>query len=200
MQAQGRNICFYSNSEKDKWSRAFIEELGKTPWAREFQFICVDPSPNRPSLPKWLKQVPTLVINGDDNPVKTDTEVMNWLYERKLKEMPKKQSTNASAAVISGEPASYISGEMGGYGDAGYSFIDSDTSTAGNGGATMPGTFTFLNGMSSPGDRQGQDMSMGGGMQKQSAGRSKKEMLMDEQLDLYKQQRDMGMPQGPRRM
>ena len=199
MQGQKKNICFYSNSEKDKWSKAFIEELGRTPWVHEFQFICVDPSPNRPALPRWLKQVPTLVINGDETPVKTDTEVMNWLYERKLKEMPKKQTTNSQTAVLSGEPASYISGEMGGYGDAGYSFIDSDTSTGGNGGASMPGTFTFLNGQASPGDRQGQ-MPMGGGMQQQSAGRSKKEMLMDEQLDLYKQQRDMGMPQVHRRM
>lgn len=110
-----------------------------------------------------------------------------------------KQTANSQVAVISGEPASYISGEMGGYGDAGYSFIDSDTSTAGNGGSTMPGTFTFLHGQASPGDRQGQ-MPMGGVMPQQSAGRSKKEMLMDEQLDLYKQQRDMGMPQVHRRM
>jgi hypothetical protein len=198
MQGQKQNICFYSNSEKDKWSRAFLEELKKTPWVHEFQFVCVDPGPNRPALPRWLKQVPTLVINGDETPVKTDTEVMNWLYERKLREMPKKQTTNASAAVISGEPASYISGEMAGYGDAGYSFIDSDTSTAGNGGNTLPGQFTFLNGQASPGDRQGQ--MMGGGMTQQSAGRSKKEMLMDEQLDLYKQQREMGMPQVHRRM
>ena len=85
-----KHICFYSNS--DKWSKAFIEELAGTPWVREFEFICVDPGStgSRPPLPKWLKQVPTLVINGDEEPVKTDTEVMNWLYERKMKEMPKK--------------------------------------------------------------------------------------------------------------
>jgi hypothetical protein len=201
MQGQKQNICFYSNSEKDKWSRAFLEELKKTSWVNEFQFVCVDPAPNRPALPRWLKQVPTLVINGDETPVKTDTEVMNWLYERKLREMPKKQTTiNTSAAVISGEPASYIMGEMGGYGDAGYSFIDSDTSTGGNGGNTLPGQFTFLNGQASPGDRQGQMMGSSGAMSQQSAGRTKKEMLMDEQLDLYKQQRDMGMPQVQRRM
>jgi hypothetical protein len=195
MQGQRNNICFYSNSGKDRWSRAFLEELAKTPWKDTFQFICVDPSPNRPPLPKWLKQVPTLVINGDDNPVKTDTEVMNWLYEKKLKEMPKKQ-TNSAQAVLSGEPASYISGEMGGYGDAGYSFLDSDTSTGGNGGSTLPGTFTFLNGQASPGDRQGQ----GGSLPQQSAGRSKKEALMDAQLEQYMKQRDAGMPQVNRRM
>lgn len=193
-QGQKRNICFYSNSEKDKWSKVFIEELAKTPWTQEFQFICVDPSPNRPSLPKWLKQVPTLVINGDENPVKTDTEVMNWLYERKMRELPKKQSVATNA--IGSEPASYISNEMGGFGDAGYSFLDSDTSTGGNGGSTIPGTFSFLNGQASPGEREAQSM---GQLPAQSAGRSKKEVMFDQQLDMYKQQRDLGMPQGPRR-
>jgi len=188
-----RNICFYSNS--DKWSKAFLEELAKTPWVGEFKFICVDPGPQRPTLPKWLKQVPTLVIDGAPNPVKTDSEVMNWLYERKQKEMPRKaESANSIPAASGNEPMSYVGNEMGG-GDAGYSFIDSDTSTNGDGGSTIPGTFTFLNGNATPGDRQGQMMS-----QSQSAGsKTKKEMMFDKQLDMYKQERDMGMPRGPAR-
>ena len=189
----GKNLCFYSN--KDKWSAAFLEELKTTPWVKEFTFICVDPTPNRPALPKWLKQVPTLVIQGDEEPVKTDTNVMNWLYEKKMKEMPKKQST--ANPVLSGEPSSYIGNEMGGFGDAGYSFLDSDTSTGGNGGATIPGTFSFLNGAASPGDKSMQDM--GQGRQGSQAGRTKKETQFDEQLDMYKQQRDSGMPRGPMR-
>jgi hypothetical protein len=32
-----------------------------------------------------------------------------------------------------------------------------------------------------------------------TAGRSKKELAMDQQLDMYKQQRDAGMPRGPMR-
>jgi hypothetical protein len=194
--SQGKkNICFYSNS--DKWSKVFIEELAKTTWVREFQFICVDPAPNRPSLPKWLKQVPTLVIEGDKEPVKTDTEVMNWLYERKMREAPKKPTqASASEAVISGEPSSYIDGEMGGFGNAGYSFLDSDTSTGGNGGETIPGTFSFLNGGASPGDRTGQNL---GQTLKTEAGRTKKELMFDQQLDTYKQNRDMGIAKGPAR-
>jgi hypothetical protein len=194
-----KNICFYSNGEK--WSKAFIEELASTPWVREFEFICVDPGANgsRPPLPKWLKQVPTLVINGDEEPVKTDTNVMNWLYERKMREMPKK-TVAASAApgggAVGGEPASFIGNEMKGFGNAGYSFIDSDTSTAGNGGATIPGTFTFLNGAASPGDKTGNDM--GQSIQSQSS-RTKKELMFDKQMDSYKQQRDNGMPRGPAR-
>ena len=198
-----RHLCFYSN--KDKWSKAFLEELAKTPWPQEFNFICVDPSPNRPSLPKWLKQVPTIVIEGEKEPIKTDTEVMNWLYERKMREEMAKQSTQQSqrkdsprsAAIVSGEPESWIGGEMAGFGDSGYSFIDSDTSTAGNGGESIPGNFTFLNGGSGPGDRQSQ-ANLGQAIQQQGA-RSKKEQMFDQQLDLYKQQRDMGMPSGPNR-
>jgi hypothetical protein len=86
---------------------------------------------------------------------------------------------------------------MGGFGDAGYSFLDSDTSTGGNGGATIPGTFSFLNGAASPGDKSMQDM--GQGRQASQAGRTKKETQFDEQLDMYKQQRDSGMPRGPMR-
>ena len=196
--SQGKkNICFYSN--QDKWSKVFIEELAKTSWVKEFQFICVDPSPNRPSLPKWLKQVPTLVMEGDKEPVKTDTDVMNWLYERKMREAPKKPTdatASSSAAVISGEPSSYINNEMGGFGDAGYSFLDSDTSTGGNGGESIPGTFSFLNGGASPGDKTGQNL--GQSLQTQ-AGRTKKELMFDQQLDMYKQQRDMGLSKGPAR-
>jgi hypothetical protein len=193
-QGQKRHTCFYSN--KDKWSKAFIEELAGTPWVKEFNFICVDPGPNRPNLPKWLKQVPTLVIDGDEDPVKTDTNVMNWLYERKMKEMPRKPAVSEPVAAMGGEPASYIGNEMKGFGNAGYSFIDSDTSTAGDGGATIPGTFSFLNGAASPGDRTGQ--SMGDSLQVKSS-RSKKEVMFDQQLDMYKQQRETGIPRGPAR-
>ena len=56
------HICFYSN--RCDWSKAFIEEISKTNYHKDFRFICVDPSPNRPQLPSWLKQAPTLVISG----------------------------------------------------------------------------------------------------------------------------------------
>jgi hypothetical protein len=192
-----RHICFYSN--KDKWSKAFLEELAQTPWKREFEFICVDPSPSRPNLPKWLKQVPTLVIQGDEVPIKTDTEVMNWLYTRKMLEAPKKQTTPGSSqtqAVVSGEPLAWVDNEMSGMGNAGYSYLESNTNTDGNGGELIPGAFTYLNGQSAPGDRQSNSMQQS--IQSQSS-KSKKEALFDQQLDLYKQQRDFGMPRGPAR-
>jgi hypothetical protein len=198
-----QHLCFYSNNPKDQWSKAFIEELAKTPWTKEFQFICVDPAPNRPQLPGWLKQVPTLVIKGDENPVKTDTEVMNWLYERKLREMPKSQSATKVAMASAGidtEQQSWNPNEMSGFGDAGYSFIDSDTSTGGDGANRLPGTFGWLNGGASPGDRSSQASLGGGSLPAQHDGRSRKEKMFDQQLDMYKQQRDLGLPQGPRRV
>lgn len=190
-----KHICFYSNNPKEPWSKAFLEELKATPWLHEFEFICADNPQNRP---KWLKQVPTLVIDGDDNPVKTDTEVMNWLYERKMKEMPRKQTQAAQPAAMGGEPESFVGNEMKGFGNAGYSFIDSDTSVQGDGGSRIPGTFSFLNGGAAPGDRSMQNMGAPD-MRPSQSGRSKKEIAFDQQLDMFKQQRDMGMPRGPAR-
>ena len=202
-----KHICFYSNSTTDKWSKAFLEELAKTPWTNEFQFICVDPNPQgqRPSLPKWLKQVPTLVIDGDKDPVKIDTEVMNWLYERKLKEANRTApsavpSRGGGADAVPGGEVQSWGAELDGFGNTGYSFIHSDTTAQGDGGFDIPGSFAYLNGGAAPGDR----MSQGGGALAPAApsnsGRTRKEKLFDDQLELYKQQRDMGMPQGPRRM
>lgn len=189
------HLCFYSN--KDKWSKAFIEEIAKTPWIKDFEFKCVDVDKqgNKPSLPKWLKQVPTLVIDGDQSPVKTDTEVMNWLYEKKMREESKKPAlpTTSAQTLIDG-PQSWMGSEMTGYGDTGYSFVDSDMSTAGDGGASIPGNFTFLQGF---GDKQS-DTVLATAVQNQGT-RSKKEAMFDKQMDMYKQQRDQGIPQGPAR-
>ena len=195
--SQKKNLCFYSN--KDKWSKAFIEELAKTPWLKEFDFKCVDADPNgnKPSLPKWLQQVPTLVIDGDPSPVKTDTEVMNWLYEKKMKSETKKPATGGSPAqAVPDGPASWLGSEMGGYGDTGYSFVDADMSTAGNGGATIPGSFTFVHGF---GDKQSDSALTSTSTPKNQGTRSKKEAVFDQQMDMYKQQRDQGIPQGPAR-
>ena len=78
-QSQPPHICFYSN--KCDWSEAFIKELSTTQYKQEFQFVCVDTTP-KSQLPNWLKQVPTLLIKGDPEPVKVNSDVLNWLYER----------------------------------------------------------------------------------------------------------------------
>jgi hypothetical protein len=200
-----RHVCFYSN--KDKWSAAFLEELKKTPWVPEFRFICVDPSPERPKLPGWLKQVPTLVIQGDPEP-KVDAAVMNWLYERKMKENFHQQqqasakggSNAASSSTASSlEPVSWNGGEMGGFGDCGYTFLDTDCSAQGNGGGDIPGAFSFLNGGSSPGDRQSMNAISSTNPAHANAGRTKKEIQFDQMMEQYKQNRDFGIPNGPKR-
>ena len=82
---------------------------------------------------------------------------------------------------------------MSGMGSARYSFVDSDTSVGGNGGSTIPGTFGFLNGSSSPGDRQASSASTA------NIAKTKKEQMFDQQMDLYMQNRDIGLKQPPAR-
>lgn len=179
------HICFYSN--RCDWSKAFVEEISKTSYHNEFRFICVDPSPNRPALPSWLKQTPTLVISGEPEP-RTNSDVMNWLYERKMRDGNKSVSTGTGggaggagavgpAAALDPEP--YLDMEMGGgYGDS-YSFIGTDTSAQGNGGLSMKHNFTYLNGQDGVSTREASTFQTTSSNQK----RSKKEELFDQQYE-----------------
>lgn len=191
---QAQHICFYSN--KCDWSKAFLTELANTPWKNSFRFVCVDPSPNRAPLPSFLKKVPTLVIAGEPNP-RTDGDVMNWLSEMKLKHGGN-NSRVPGAAQASDEPEAFNWAEQTSFTKGfGYSFNDVDTSTQGNGGLSMPGAFSFLNGGASPGDRMSQQMPSMASVEK----RSKKEQLMDSQMEAYMKERDRGIPQmRPRAM
>ena len=183
-----RNVCYFSI--KCPWSKAFIKEISETPWKNQFQFISVDP-PNNQGLPKWLKKVPTLVIAGEPEP-RTDGEVMNWLYEEKLKSMPQAQQggNQQNPSDIDG----WNSSEHTSFSrNLGYSFNDSDTSVAGNGGMSIPGAFGYLNGANSVGERSSQDFNPGKG--EQGRNKSKKEELFDKQMEEYQRARDAGMPQ-----
>lgn len=191
--AQPIHICFYSN--RCEWSKAFITELAQSPYKNEFRFICADPSPTRQSLPSWLKKVPTLVINGEPEP-RTDNEVLNWLYERKMKDGNKSNTSGGITAASSTEPEPYMDVEMGGgYGDS-YSFINADTSTTGNGGMSISHNFEFLGGGSSVGTKEGSAFTT----TDMSGKRSKKEEMLDKQMESYMKSRDSGVPKGPSRM
>jgi len=172
------HICFYSN--RCDWSKAFVEEISRTSYHNEFRFICVDPSPNRPALPSWLKQTPTLVISGEPEP-RVNSDVMNWLYERKMKDGGK-TTTNAAGGATSQaavDPEPYLDMEMGGgYGDS-YSFIGTDTSAQGNGGLSMMHNFTYLNGQDSVSTREASAFQTTNTNQK----RSKKEEMFDQQYE-----------------
>lgn len=180
------HICFYSN--RCEWSKAFIEEISKTNYHSQFRFICVDPSPNRPQLPGWLKQTPTLVISGDPEP-RTNSDVLNWLYEQKMKDGGGKSGNGAAPGPM--EPEPYLDTEMGGgFGDT-YSFIGTDTSAQGDGGLSMKHNFTFLGGQDSMGTREASQFQT----TNSNAKRSKKEELLDAQMEQYKTNREVGMPQ-----
>jgi hypothetical protein len=84
-----------------------LEELSRSPYAKEFKFVCVDPGPRRQPIPEIVKAVPTLIIAGEREP-RTDGAVMNWLSERRLMERQ-----NVSSAPVHGEPVSEKSELMG---------------------------------------------------------------------------------------
>lgn len=195
MSAQGKHLCFYSN--KCEWSRAFITELKDTPYKTEFEYICVDASPNRPQLPSWLKKVPTLVIRGENEP-RTDGDVMNWLFLRKLQDSNTKRSGSGGGGQAAGgdgaapdDVEAFSMMEMGHKFSDMYSMLDDDTSVEGNGGASFQHAFSFLNGAG--------PSSAGGGQQttltNHDPKRSKKEEMMDKQMEQYMKSRDTGMPQ-----
>jgi hypothetical protein len=184
------NICYYSN--KCQWSKAFITELAKTSWKSSFRFICVDASPTRPQLPSWLKKVPTIVVAGEAEP-RTDADVMNWLYEKRLKEDGNKQQGAPTAAGAGGaEPEAFSVMEQVSFAKGfSYSGLDVDTSSQGAGGSTMPGAFSFLAGAASEGDRASQGLTTAPA---NSQRRSKKEEMFDKQMEAYQRDRESGMP------
>ena len=92
-----QNLCFFST--RCRYSQTFLEELSRTPYSREFRFICVDAPPGgvRPALPPYVRAVPTLMIAGEHEP-RTDAKVMNWLSERRLTD----RTSVVSTATVSG--------------------------------------------------------------------------------------------------
>ena len=121
------HLCFYS--KRCKFSAMFLEELAKTPFTREFRFVCVDPdtSGRRPPLPPYVKAVPTLMIKGEDAP-RTDSNVMNWLSEKRLTAAPVRGGGGGLAGMDDGPSA--IGGDLCGIGDEGWAYIGEDTSNA----------------------------------------------------------------------
>jgi hypothetical protein len=78
----------------------------------------------------------------------------------------------------------------GGYGDQ-YSFIGTDTTTGGTGGLSMMHNFAFLGGSDSVGTREASSFQTTNTNEK----RSKKEELLDKQMESFLKNRDVNMPQ-----
>jgi len=143
--------------------------------------------------------VPTLVIAGEPEP-RTGGDVMNWLYEKKMKDavVATSKQTNSADGTPGGEPAGWSMFENTSFNKSfGYSFNSADTSTGGDGGATIPGTFSFLNGNAAPGDRNSQEFP--GSTNQTARTKSKKEEMFDKQMEAYQRSREDGMPKGPNR-
>ena len=186
------HICFYSN--RCEWSKAFLTELSQTPYKNNFRFVCVDPSPTRQTLPSWLKKVPTLVIQGENEP-RTDGDVMNWIYEEKMKNSGASANSNGGGATAySGEPEAFMESEMGNNYQDPYTFINAEANTS-----PMTRSFEFLQapgGGGAMGTREASSFQS----TENNKGRSRKEELFDQQMAQYKAERDSSAPQGPRRM
>jgi hypothetical protein len=128
-----QHLCFYS--AKCRFCQTFLEELSRSPYSKEFRFVCVDAKPGigRPQLPSYVKAVPTLMIQGEEQP-RTDSSVMNWLSERRLLErdgVPKAGFNTGlggtSAGPDSGGIAAFSYDMFAGGGDEGFAYIDEVT-------------------------------------------------------------------------
>ena len=183
--SQQRNICFYSN--KCKWSKQFITELAQTPYKSTFRFICVDPSPQRTQLPGWLKKVPTLVVAGEEQP-RTDNEVMNWLYEQRLKE--RGPSSGGGGAQPESGPQFFNPLEMASGADS-YSFLEQDGRVV-EGGSMISQAYEFVGGVA-PGQERAT-------MAVAPPSKTKKEQAFDDSMERYMAQRNQGVPQQINRM
>ena len=78
----------------------------------------------------------------------------------------------------------------------GYSGLDVDTSTQGNGGMSIPGAFSFLSGAAATGDRSQASFNASNDSGRR---KSKKEEIFDKQLEKYQQERNSITPRGPPR-
>jgi len=102
-----RHICYFSMNCRH--CQGFLGELTKTPYAKEFQLICVDPCgkcsncfekqparcTNRSPLPSWLRGVPSLQIVDESKPREGPNATNNWLFERRQRD-----TASASSAGI----------------------------------------------------------------------------------------------------
>jgi hypothetical protein len=195
-QGQPPNICFYSN--KCDWSEAFLKELSSTPYKSEFQFVCVDTTP-RAQLPDWLKQVPTLVIRSDKEPIKTNSDVLNWLYEQKMKDTSRAPSSSQGQGQGQGpasdEPEAWNISEMGGKLSESYGNLVNGTGSSVDNSSSKNFDFDFLNGSAAPGIRTTNSIGESGVRQEPGRSKSKKEEMFDRQMEAYQKSRDVGLPQ-----
>jgi len=166
----------------------FLEEISKTQFAKEFQFVCVDAQAGRPrpALPPYVKAVPTLMIKGESAP-RTDGNVMNWLSERRMQTSGSAGSAagaKSAGGMLEG-PMAFIGGDS--Y-DDGLALIGEDTGNT----SRLTGSMASLNDLSTmtaPDSRTvpGNIMAASAGGAQQSA----KAKAMEDALERYRSARDL---------
>jgi hypothetical protein len=208
-----QHLCFYST--RCRFSQTFLEELSRTPYPREFRFICVDKRPDgtRPQLPAYLKAVPTLMIRGESEP-RTDSQVMNWLSERRLSDRAAVTAGRMGGPAAGGGAGGPSMGggsggglaawgdEMNTIGDESFSYIGDDTSTSKGAMVRLSGNMASLNDLNTmtvPDARvhgSSSGVMTGPGTAGPTARQSAKSKALDDAFEAYRASRDRDVP-GP---
>jgi len=200
-----KNLCFFS--ARCRYSQNFLEELSKTKYSKEFRFISVDVQQNgqRPQLPAYVKAVPTLMIDGEPTP-RTDSQVMNWLSERRLRDeapsaVPSSGGGGGAGQAAASDGLMAFSDEMAISGDEGYAFIGEDATATKGSMVRMVGTMASINdlaGLGTPNDRARAEATAAQGSNIGTPRQSEKAKVLDDALMAYQQMRDKDMrPAGP---
>ena len=131
--------------------------------------------------------------------MKVGSEVMNWLYERKMKDTSRAPASvinsMKSPAAASNEPEAWNISEMGGKLSESYGNLVDGSGASVESSSSKNFDFGFLNGNAATGDRTTQGIGSGGMGQQAGRSKSKKEELFDKQMESYQRNRDAGMPQ-----
>jgi len=143
------------------------------------------------------------MIKDDPEPIKINSDVLNWLYERKLKDVSRGPAVTSHGALAPsagpaggiGEPEAWNSSEMGGKLSESYGILVDGSGASVENSGSKNFDFGFLNGNASPGDRTTQGMGDSGMRQEPGRSKSKKEELFDRQMEAYQQSREQGLPQ-----
>jgi hypothetical protein len=127
------------------------------------------------------------MIEGEREP-RTDSLVMNWLSERRLRDKSSPQPTNEGLLAFNDE--------MAVNGDESYAFIGEDATATKGSMVRLVGTmasFDQIAGLGTPNDRMRGDAAAATGANVGVARQSEKAKALDDALMAYQQMRDMDM-------
>jgi hypothetical protein len=130
-------VLFYSN--KCIHCKNLMNQMNKNNIKSKFNFFCIDDNYNK--IPSSIKSVPSILFK-DNNTILVGKSVFNWLNEQTTN-TPSQNEQNQEPQNQDG-PLAWHGAEMGGAMSDNYSFLNSDTSAQGTGGASIAHNFSFL--------------------------------------------------------